>query len=443
MELSLEQRRAIALAQARRRSQEPTRSSAIFPVSRYGDDYRLDLDAGVTGFLRGVGRRAQGIMQGEIPLTDEAGRPNPEVSEFGFDVASIVTPVNPAIRAGSRAIPGAGRALERPDIAPPTRQQLRDVASQQYRDFRDIDAEYSLSDIQRMAQEASVGLNQRGFNPRNAPQTFGIINEISSIPTGGIVSPNEIQTMRQSLGRAARPSIQYPEDAAAASEALSRFDEFVTAYGGTASPAHRQAAQTLQEANQNWGAMRRSDVATGIEDAAGLRSSAANSGQNTGNAIRQRVASALISGRPLRGFNATERAELRRIVEGTLAQNTSRDIGNLLGGGGGLGGITATTIGGGVGATVGGAPGAMIGAAGTAATGRILKVISNRLTENALRSADEQIRRRSPLYQQMLRQTPMEGRSPEQRMAIVRIMMALELGGQQEQRQSLEGGGFR
>jgi hypothetical protein len=66
VELSLEQRRAIALAQARRRSQEPTSLASIFPRVAVWKMIiaGLILDAGVTGFLRArIGRRAQGIMQ--------------------------------------------------------------------------------------------------------------------------------------------------------------------------------------------------------------------------------------------------------------------------------------------------------------------------------------------------------------------------------------------
>lgn len=428
--LTPEQSAAIQRAQERRLASEtdqPTRSSSIFPISRYGDDYRLDFNAGITGAIGRAIRAPGEAMRGELQVTDGQGNITDEAIGRSLEFAGVVVPANPALRAGERAIPGAAGSLHRPDVPPPTREQLRATGARQYDEFRGTDVTYPQSDIQRMSQEAAADLSQGGFNRRNAPQTFGVFDDVAAIPPGGIVSPNEIQSMRQALGRAAAPNVQYPADAAAASQALSRFDDFVKTYGQPSSPAYRRASQSLEDANGNWGAMRRSDTITGVEDAAHLRSSAANSGLNSGNTIRQRVASALISGRPLRGFSAEERAALRQIVEGTLAQNTTRDAASLLGGGGGLGGITAAGIGGAAGASVAGPGGAIGGAIGVGLTGRLMRVISNRLTENALRRADEQIRRRSPLYQRILRETPMEGRSPEQRMMLVRAMLALEL----------------
>jgi hypothetical protein len=356
------------------------------------------------------------------------------------------TGVNPMVRSGDRAIPGPSRRLRRPDVPAPTREQLRDAGSQQYRDFRATDVQYSIDDMRRLSSETRARLSQEGFSPDNAPQTFGILDRLDAIPSGGIVSPNEIQSVRQTLGRAARPNVNYASEPAAASAALSRFDEFVRTYDQSPSgtPAHRAASETLDEANANWGAMRRSEGLAQIDEAAELRAAAANSGQNLGNQIRQRVANALLrQNRPLRSFNGEELAELRQIIRGTFAQNATRDVGSLLGGGGGLGGVTAAGLGGAAGSMVAGAPGAFAGAVGTAAAGRLARSFSNRLTQRAFDRADEAVRRRSPLYQQMLRRTPLEGGSVADREAMVRILLALEFGGQEQQRQSLERGGFR
>ena len=411
-------------------------------------DIEFDLSSGITGAVGRAVRAPGEAMRGEFPVTDAAGNITPEAYQRSAEFGVLMSPVNPGIRAGDRAIPGAGRAFQAPrerSVSPPSRERLHGTATRQYQDFRSIDAEYSLSDIQRLAEETRYALNERGFTPRGSPQTFGVLDDIAAIPPGGIVRPNEIQSIRQSLGRAARPSVQYAADAPAASVALSRFDEFVQAYGKSAAPegGHARASRVLAEANENWGALRRSDIVTGIEDTAHLRSSAANAGLNGGNAIRQRVASALISGRPLRSFNPQERAVLRQIVEGTFLQNRTRDVGSFLGGGSGMGGYTAAGGGAMAGAALGGPEGAAIGAIGVGALGRAMRVLTNRLTERALRRADDEIRRRSHLYRQMLRETPMEGRSPEQRMALVRIMMALQFGAQDEQRQRLEGRSFQ
>lgn len=94
---------------------------------------------------------------------------------------------------------------------------------------------------------------------------------------------------------------------------------------------------------------------------------------------------------------------LEGIVQGSKSANRTRDIANRLGGGGGFGSTFAATLGGGAGAGVGsafGAPvvGGAIGASFPLVAGGMFKGLSNRLTQKALKEADEALRMRSPLF---------------------------------------------
>lgn len=202
--------------------------------------------------------------------------------------------------------------------------------------------------------------------------------------------------------------------------------------------ARAEAYGALKSANANYAAGKRSDLVKGIERAADLRAAAANSGQNTGNATRQRVASALLREKDVSGFSDAEKSALEGIVQGSRSANVTRAIGNYLGGGGGLGALSATGLGGAAGAAATGTPGgAAIGAAIPPLLGAASKNISNRLTQSALNQADELIRMRSPLYEEMLRAAPLQQVGPTKRAAIARALLAAQM-----QAKPAGGGGF-
>jgi hypothetical protein len=250
-----------------------------------------------------------------------------------------------------------------------------------------------------------------------------------------------LHSARKNLGKIAG-NFNDPSDQGAALAAKRALDEFIGGHSNMAVPpgaetlttggglagtiqARKQAADLLKEANANYAAGKRSDLTQGIERAADLRAAAANSGQNTGNTIRQRVASALLKEKDTAGFNEAEKGVLENIVRGSRAANTTRAAGNVLGGGGGLGSLLTGGIGGGLGALFGGPGGAFVGAAAPMAAGGVLKGTSNRITQKALKQADELIRQRSPLFQQRAAQAPTEAERDVMNEAIIRaIIMA-------------------
>jgi hypothetical protein len=140
-------------------------------------------------------------------------------------------------------------------------------------------------------------------------------------------------------------------------------------------------------------------------DTAASKAQTKNSGLNFGNNMRQVVVNDLMRTEG-HGLNANEIAAVRRLTDGTRAMNLARNVGNKLGGGGGIGwthvsALGAAAAGGGAGAYEGGTPGAVIGSGlGGALLPFIGSFARGRHNAMVLREAqrlDAILRARSPL----------------------------------------------
>jgi hypothetical protein len=110
------------------------------------------------------------------------------------------------------------------------------------------------------------------------------------------------------------------------------------------------------------------------------------------------------------GYSADEQRQMLRINEGGRAINTARDVGNMLGGGGGIGRVVGGggiggTVGGGIGFAAGGPVGAAVGA-GVGATvaptiGYGLKLAENAAARKSMTNLANSVRLRSPLGAQV------------------------------------------
>jgi hypothetical protein len=190
-----------------------------------------------------------------------------------------------------------------------------------------------------------------------------------------------------------------------------------------------QAAQILRDGRANYAAGKRSETLAAISERANRRAASSNSGQNLDNSIRSRVASALERPKVSGGFDDAERAALEGVAEGSVGTNIMRALGNLGGGGGGIGAAGIGAIGGAAGGMLGGPAGVAVGL-GIPVAANLSKRAANAMTDRALGRVGDITRSRSPLYQQMQRNTPMTVVSPEQRALIVRMLMQQGIGQQ-------------
>lgn len=392
----------------------------ILPISVDAEGKgHFDSNAGLLGMVKRAFMLPGDAMAGKVDPTSEEGIGR--AAEF----ASVFSPMTPAVRAGEGML--AAPNLKKARVEPPSASQLKAAGDAGYEAARNMDVTYSSQAVADMAQQVRANLESRGIIPEVAPKTFAILDKLQSPPEGSVATISGVEAARRAFGHVGQ-DFSNLTDRGAGKFARGAVDDFLTrppANGVLAGGerAAEKAARTIANARGNIAASKRSGSLTGIGETAELRAAAANSGANTGNAIRSRVASLVTNPKQLSGFTDAERAQLEAIVRGTLPQNITRAAGNLLGGGGGLGSAVSSAVTGTGAAVVSGNP--VMAAAGLAApvAGAVSKQVSNNLTRKALEAADAATRKRSPLYQQMVRDAPMVPRRPAKDAANLRMLL--------------------
>lgn len=439
-ELTLDQQKAMAMAQARLRAKakrgktatEEPYSGSILPFSKDAQgNVSFDSNAGILGSIKRAVMLPGEVMKGDVQVYGPDGNVSPEVIGRSMESAALMSPSTPGLRSGTGLIPGEATQVRRSVPPVPSADDLYAAADDAYTAMRNSGVAYSGDAVRDFATGLKSGLDTEGFIAKVTPKTQSILDDLANPPEGAIADIQGLQAARKAFGRIAQ-NFNEPEEQAAAVRAIRGLDEFI----GTDNPAAvvagtaSDASTALKTGNANFAAASRSDLLTGVERAADLRAAAANSGANTGNAIRQRVASALLKPKEIAGYSPEEVAALEQIVNGTAAQNATRYVGNAFGGGGGMAQMLATAIGAGGGAAAGGGLGAALGAAAPIAIGSGSKAISNALTRKALKAAEQSVRARSPLYEALKANAPME---VVRQARTEKLLRALMLTGQQPQ----------
>lgn len=318
------------------------------------------------------------VAQGNVSIMGEDGHTNPAVIERSAELAGLVSPLAPrtALTAATKS-------------AIPTREALESAASAGYDKARGLGVDINPQSVAQMGGTIGAALEEKGINGKLAPKTFSILGEISKPPADSVVTLANLETVRRALGHAAK-DFSNPTEQLAARTAQSHLDDYLAAIPDQdviRGPA-AEASKILGEARGNFAAAKRSGQITDAVDAADISAAAANSGQNIGNATRQRLKSILLNDKKSAGYSPDELAAMEQVVRGSKLSNSTRIIGNLLGGGGGLGSFISAA---------GGAT--ALGPAGiaTPALGAALKKVSDALVSRQTRKLDELVRSRSPL----------------------------------------------
>ena len=261
------------------------------------------------------------------------------------DLASVATPVSAAARAGEgvMGVPLASTPIA-PQVPAATIPELKAAAVAGYKTPVVQDVKIAASAGKRLADGIMADFNspEIGIDENVAPKTFGILNKLRNVPEPEDGEPdpfltvNNLRSLRRTLGNAA--ASPDPTERLAAKSAQQHVDEFLSnldqsAPGDIISGNPNAAAAILKDANANYAAMSRAaDLDTRMIRAQ-LRASAANSGMNIGNTIRQRMADILVNPKLQRGFSADEIAQMTKIVQGSATSNSMRFASNVLGGG--------------------------------------------------------------------------------------------------------------
>jgi len=279
--------------------------------------------------------------------------------------------------------------------ASPTTEALKGAAAAGYESPVISGVEVAPRALQQSAGTIVSNLNKMGLDENLAPKTFGILSGAGEAPEGAVVTGQNIESLRRTLGHAA--GLPDPVERLAAKTAMDHLDQFYANVPKTdvlaGDPA--EAADIAAKARANYAAAMRAEQIDRKMVRAELRSAAANSGMNTSNTIRQRMADVLINPKERRGYSADELAAMEKIVRGTKTQNAIRLASNILGGGGGLGSVVSAGLGAAATAHVGG-----IGAVAPA-IGYGLRLLQNSMSGRQIDALSELIRSRSPLAQTM------------------------------------------
>jgi hypothetical protein len=425
-------------------------SDAILPFSGPPGNQHFDPNAGLLGMLKRTFSLPGEVYRGELPTQIPDQGTNPELISRAAEAAAVASPVNPAVRSGSRAIEGVARAMRRQKTPVPTSAELNAATDAGYEAARGLGVDYQAPAVARMADIVKANLMREGIHPEDATRTYIKLDKLTKPPptfdpaTGEFLNPGASFTELESARRAFN-NIAYDEsssvsntDRRAARAAIAAIDDFFqnpTPASVLAGPASA-VSEVAKAARGNAAAGFRSQDLVNNQASAELKAAIANSGANVDNAIRQRAGYLADPLHPerLAGYSAEEQAAIKQVAEGTVTRNVIRRVGNLFGGGGGLGQLAAIAGG----ATLGaGAGHATIGALAAPATGLAARKVANALSRRAMTKADELVRRRSPLYRAREAAAPMIPESAATRETILKALLLSQL-----QRQPSGGGGF-
>lgn len=278
--------------------------------------------------------------------------------------------------------------------AAPSIGELKNAAKQGYKSAAIRDLELAPQSISNAATGIRSRLDSEGLDEVIGPKAHAILKRLETIPEGATITGQNLHSFQKTLGKAAQ-SID-PQERAAARMALNEFNGFLENLPAQAVKRGSvdDFVNTMREANANYArAMQASNIDSKIIQAE-TRAAAANSGMNVANTIRQRMADVKLNPKQSRGMHPDDVAAAGQIAEGTTAGNIIRKIGNMAGGGGGIGSLVAGAIG--SGAAYAGDTNPALGLA-VPAFGMAMRGIGNRMTLNQAHKLSEAIRLRAPL----------------------------------------------
>ena len=294
------------------------------------------------------------------------------------DVAQSLMAMRPTGFGPKGPLPGA----KIPTKAPvPTTQELFDAGSSGFDAARGMGVQIQPKSFENVANTIRDDLAQYGMDENVAGKTFGVLQKLEDGPPRPMDHVAYLMNLRKTLGRLTMSPDG--EERYAAGVAKRGVDDFLSNLQppDLISGDAKLASDVLKDAVGNWSAAERSDLIDKKVVRAQLRASAANSGMNIGNTIRQRLADVLTNEKLTKGMSPDELAQMEGIVNGSITSNTSRLAGNVLGGGGGMGALAAGVVG-----------GPLAPVAGVAA-----RLFSNAVTKSQAGKLGELIRSRSPL----------------------------------------------
>jgi hypothetical protein len=377
----------------------------------------FDSNAGILGSIKSAFTLPGDVYAGKVDPNSDEGIAR------AVGLAGLAGPTNTF---GSTIAGGVRMAA--PKVEAPSAEALKSASKAGYEAVKGMGVDYASEAVSNLSSSLRRGLENDGIIRELAPKTHAVIDKLGAAPPNSVAPLSGLEAARRTFGHAAK-DFANPTEQLAAKRAQEGLEGFIGAppdgaVAGGQEASAKSAATALGAARENYAAAKRSERLSGVADTADLNAAVSHSGQNLDNALRQRVRSILTNPKQRAGFSSKELAALEGVARGTPSRNALRFVGNLAGGGGGLGAVASGATSGVVGTAAGGPLMGVIAGAAVPATGIAAKKLANALTSKALSRADELVRQRSPLYEQILKNAPPTRVEPTNSAALVRALLA-------------------
>lgn len=308
----------------------------------------------VAGGLGATAPVARGLsfLQGAKPtLTSMAGRGAAEGAAYGaaygagegrgLEERAYNALFGAGLGAATGGITGAVGSLgaSRQSSAP-SLDDLRAAGQAAYQQADQAGVIFSPKAVDRLKAQVQQRLTDIGYDPALQPGAAAVVRRLEEL-SGQNVTLSGLDTLRKVASNGFIPGNR--SNNKAISDIISAIDELVTnpkaseVLTGNA----KAASDALKTAREMWSRLSKADRVSEAISRAELRAASTGSGGNVDNAIRQNLRRLLENPR---GFTQAEQEALRRVVEGTPAQNALRLAGKLSPSGNGL--MAALGIGG-------------------------------------------------------------------------------------------------
>ncbi len=388
-------------------------------------EFALGLVGG--GGLMQLGKRALTQVAAPAVASEAAG----QVTEG--TAAEPYARVSAALLAGPAASSVANRLTAPAKIAAPTQDALEAAKTAAYNDPAVKNLRISSQSMSDFSDDMRKSLLTNKVDEAVAPTVTGILDRLKKAR----FDPNAHTIDDLDLARQSLSSVPHEERRAAAivREGIDKYLGNIPTEDVVAGNATNANAKIL-EARANTAALKRDETITAALGRADNQAASAHSGGNLENATRQSLRPILNekegfskAKRTFQDYTPEELAALKKSVVGTWTGNRVREVGKLLGGGGGLGSLAAGSVAGGTAATSGSDPLSSLGIGLAAmAGGKGLNAIGNRMAAQRAQAVSELLRSRSPLHQANIAAAPASNTIPAdpKRAALISALLAAQ-----------------
>jgi len=345
--------------------------------------------AGFGGLIRGISKQLPSLTalaSGGVRTDVAAGAAAGAGAEFGEEVGgesgriagSIIGSFAPGAALLTARQTGKGLLAQ----ASPEVGLLKKTARDLYKQIDGLGVTVKSGAVEKLSDGLAQTVRKEGFNAKIHPKVSAALGEFENAAAGGAQTLSEVDILRR-VAQSAAKSIE-PDEARLGSIMVGKIDDFLDGLGPATLSGGKQsdAGKLFKDARGLWGRARKGELIEEAFEKANLQASGLENG------LRVQFRSILNNKRKSRGFNASEKAAMRQVVQGGKAENIAKAIGKFGFTEGQASTMLLSSLGVAGGAAIGGAPGAVV----IPLIGQVSKNLAQRLTRKNAEFASAVVR---------------------------------------------------